>query len=102
MALHNSQKLDYDFRARSDEDLTLASSFGVVDGIERIIENTGSDHCDSSRFSTGNYCKSEVSRDVPFRLARLLSPPITPWRLISAILVRQRIIENQKINTSKS
>ena len=54
MALHDSQKFDNDFRAWSDEDLTLASPFGIIDGIERIIENTGSDHCDSLRFSTGS------------------------------------------------
>lgn len=44
MFLHDSQKLDNDLRARSDEDLTLSGLLGIVDGIKRIVENTSLDH----------------------------------------------------------
>jgi hypothetical protein len=42
--LHDTQKLDNDLGAGSDEDLALPGFFGVVDGVERIIEDTGFDH----------------------------------------------------------
>ena len=44
MSLHHGQELDYNLGARSDENLTLTGSFGVIDCIECIIENTCSDH----------------------------------------------------------
>ena len=44
MFLHDTQKLDDDFRAWADEDLSLASFLGIVDGVERIIEDTCLDH----------------------------------------------------------
>jgi hypothetical protein len=37
--LHDAEELDDDFRRRSDEDLSLARLLGVVDGIERIVED---------------------------------------------------------------
>lgn len=54
MSLHDAQEFDDDLRARSDEHLALAALFGVVDGVERIIEDTGFDHLDDLRvrFST--------------------------------------------------
>ncbi len=42
--LHNTQKLNNHFRAWADEYLTFPSFFGVVDGVERIIEDTCFDH----------------------------------------------------------
>ena len=45
MLLHDTQEFDDDFGAWADEDLSLPSFFGVVNGIERIIENTCLDHC---------------------------------------------------------
>lgn len=44
MSLHDAQELDDDLRARSNEHLALAALLGVVDGIERIVEDTGLDH----------------------------------------------------------
>lgn len=44
MFLHDAQKLDNDLGAGSDEDLALPGFFGVVDGVERIIEDTRFDH----------------------------------------------------------
>jgi hypothetical protein len=42
--LHDTEELDNDLRAGSDEDLPLASLLGVVDGVERIIEDGCFDH----------------------------------------------------------
>ena len=44
VSLHDAQEFDNDLRTRSDEDLALAGLFGVVDGVERIVEDTGFDH----------------------------------------------------------
>lgn len=46
MLLHDHQELDDDLRARSNQNLSLSSFLGVVDGIERIVQNTGFDHLD--------------------------------------------------------
>ncbi len=51
MLLHAVQEFDDDLGAWSDEDLTLSSLFCVVDGIERIVEDTGFDHDGDVRFS---------------------------------------------------
>ena len=52
VALHHSQELDDDLGAGPDKDLALARLFGVVDGIERIVENGSLDHVgDWKRFS---------------------------------------------------
>lgn len=45
MLLHNAQELDNNLRARSNEDLALAGLLGIVDGVERIVQNAGFDHC---------------------------------------------------------
>lgn len=37
--LHDTEELDDDLGGRSDEDLSLSGLLGVVDGIERIVEN---------------------------------------------------------------
>lgn len=54
MSLHDAQELDDDLRAWSNEHLALAALLGVVDGIERIVEDTGLDHLNDLRvrFST--------------------------------------------------
>jgi len=39
MLLHNAEELDNDFRGWSDQDLSLSGLLGVVDGIERIVED---------------------------------------------------------------
>lgn len=44
MLLHDGQELDDDLGAGSDEDLALAGLLGVVDGVERIVQNTSLDH----------------------------------------------------------
>lgn len=44
MLLHDSQELDDDLGARSDHDLALAGLFGVVDGLERIVEDGSASH----------------------------------------------------------
>jgi hypothetical protein len=50
--LHHSQELDDDLGRRADENLALARLLGVVDGVERIVENGGLDHFgDMRRFS---------------------------------------------------
>lgn len=44
VTLHNLEELDDDLGRRSDQDLTLASLLGVVDGVERIVEDGSADH----------------------------------------------------------
>jgi len=39
MLLHDTEKLDNDLGAGSDQDLALSGLFGVVDGVERIVED---------------------------------------------------------------
>jgi hypothetical protein len=39
--LHDAKELDNDLGAWSDQDLTLAGLLGVVDGVERIVQNGG-------------------------------------------------------------
>ena len=39
MLLHNTEELDNDLGAGSDEDLSLSGLLGVVDGVERIVED---------------------------------------------------------------
>jgi hypothetical protein len=56
--LHDAQELDNDLGARSNEDLALSSFLGVVDGIERIIQDTSLDHFDEGlRFSDQYRCE---------------------------------------------
>jgi hypothetical protein len=42
--LHDAQELDDDLGARSDKHLALTGLLGVVDGVERIVEDGGLDH----------------------------------------------------------
>lgn len=44
MLLHDTQELDDDLRARSDQDLTLAGLLGVVQGVEGIVQNRSLNH----------------------------------------------------------
>jgi hypothetical protein len=44
VTLHDGQELDNDLGGRADHDLALAGLLGVVDGVERIVENGGLDH----------------------------------------------------------
>lgn len=44
MALHDLEELDNDLGRRTDQDLALAGLLGVVDGVERIVEDGGADH----------------------------------------------------------
>ena len=44
MSLHHAQELDNDLGARPYQNLTLARFLGIVDGIERIVEDAGLDH----------------------------------------------------------
>jgi hypothetical protein len=39
MLLHDTEELDNDLGAWSDQDLALSRLLGVVDGLERIVEN---------------------------------------------------------------
>ena len=59
--LHDRQIFDDDLGAGSDQDLTLASLLGIVDGLERIVQDGGFDHIGgcfrSMRFSSS--CEGE-------------------------------------------
>jgi len=63
MLLHNLQELDNDLRARSDQALALAGLLGVVDGLERIVEDGGLDHDGGCReiLSSAMFAGDEVS-----------------------------------------
>lgn len=50
MLLHDVQELDNDLRRGTDQDLTATHLLGVVDGVERIVENGGADHFDGLFF----------------------------------------------------
>ena len=54
VTLHDSEELDDDLGARSDQDLALAGLLGVVDAVEGIVEDGGADHGGglSGRFSS--------------------------------------------------
>lgn len=39
MLLHNAEELDNDLGGRTDQDLSLSGLLGVVDGVERIVED---------------------------------------------------------------
>ena len=42
--LHNRQDLDDDLGGRSDQDLSLSSSFGVDDVVQAVVKNGDSGH----------------------------------------------------------
>ena len=44
VALHDLEELDDDLGARSDQDLALAGLLGVVDAVERIVEDRSANH----------------------------------------------------------
>lgn len=44
MLLHDRQELDNDLGGRADQDLALSGLLGVVDGVERIVEDGSLDH----------------------------------------------------------
>ena len=44
VTLHDGQELDDDLGGRADHDLALAGLLGVVDGVERIVEDGSLDH----------------------------------------------------------
>lgn len=79
--LHDSQELDNDLGGRSDQDLTLASLLGVVDGIESVVENGSANHFDGvvRRFSNrAGKRGNEVSirnRECEMNRNRSLFPP---------------------------
>ena len=60
MLLHHTEELNNDFRARSDEDLTLSSLLSIVDGLESIVKNGSLDHFGGLRFSDRR-TRNEVS-----------------------------------------
>ena len=76
--LHHLQELDDHFGAGSDHDLALAGLLGVVDGLERIVEDGCFDHFGGSLRFSGRNCgvrclqrcvlafKSHLSVRVPF------------------------------------
>ena len=65
MLLHDSKELDNDLGGRTDHDLALASLLGIVDGVERIVENGSLDHFDGIEILKSSdrvwWFRSEVS-----------------------------------------
>jgi len=49
MFLHGAEELDNDLGAWSDQNLALSSFFGVVDALQRIVEDRCFDHLDGKR-----------------------------------------------------
>lgn len=61
--LHDSEELDDDLGGRPDEDLALSGLLGVVDGVERIVEDGSLDHFGGGkRFSDRRFEKRYLSR----------------------------------------
>lgn len=61
--LHDAEELDDDLGGWSDQDLSLSGFLGVVDGIERIVEDGGLNHLVGLRFSNrviGNEVSAEA------------------------------------------
>lgn len=56
MLLHHLQELDDHLRARTNQNLTLASLLGVVDGRERIIEYGRANHIGGCLRFSGRDC----------------------------------------------
>lgn len=80
--LHDSQELDDDLGGRADKNLAFARLLGVVDGIERIVEDGGLDHFGGRRFSMavgnrGIYYGHMVSLQKP---KRKRVPPVSDMR----------------------
>lgn len=67
--LHDSEELDDDLGAWSDQDLSLSSFLGIVDALKAIVQDRGSDHFGGllriSRFS------SRVSVDLRYLRSHL-------------------------------
>ena len=51
MLLHHTEELDNDFGAGPDENLALSCFLGIVDGVQRIVEDRSLDHIGGLRFS---------------------------------------------------
>ena len=51
MLLHDTEELDDDLGGWSNKNLSLSGLLGVVDGIERIVEDGGLNHFVGLRFS---------------------------------------------------
>jgi hypothetical protein len=49
MFLHGAEELDNNLGAWSDQNLALSSFFGVVDALQRIVEDRCLDHIDGKR-----------------------------------------------------
>jgi len=78
--LHDVEEADDDLGARADQDLALAGLLGVVDGVERIVQDGGL-HL-GGRFSSGGMCG--VRYLFGERLISLQEPPLSAK---SALLV---------------
>lgn len=61
MTLHDLEELDDDLGAGANHDLALAGLLGVVDGIERIVENGSLDHFGGGMRFSGRDVRREVS-----------------------------------------
>lgn len=63
MLLHDRQELDDDLGTGSDQNLTLAGLFSIVDALESVVENGGLDHFGGGvvRFSSREERGLEVS-----------------------------------------
>lgn len=64
VALHDLEELDDDLGGWSDHDLALAGLLGVVDGIERIVEDGSLDHVGGCMRFSGRDVRREVSAAV--------------------------------------
>lgn len=63
--LHDSQELDDDLGARSDEDLSLSGLLGIVERVESVVQNGSLNHfggCEILRSSVRKGCEVSGSR----------------------------------------
>jgi hypothetical protein len=61
VSLHDLQEFHNDLRARSNEDLPLAALLGIVDGVQRIVEDGRFDHVGGEEILEAQALRLEVS-----------------------------------------
>ena len=88
MLLHHLKELDDDLGAGPDEDLALARLLGVVDGIERIVEDGSLDHVVGGRFSG-----RDVRLEVSVRRSISLQEPCQAWRVPFGAVCAARVLQ---------
>lgn len=87
MALHDRQKFDDHLAGGPDHDLALSRLFGVVDGVERIVEDRG--------LENGPLVILNSMADVQHTLT-ILAAGDSQWQVAIEVSAAQNIVSLQK------